>query len=162
VDIESSFHVSDNFKVFLNAAFIDAEYDAFPDAAQTTPVPTGGNALSSADASGNKIMRTPDLTLNTGFNYRIPTDLGDFDVQVTYYYNDGFYWHPENRLKEDAYHLVNSTITWSRMGSPFSVSLWGRNLLDEEYATYVETGALADQYSAAPPLTFGIALRVQY
>ncbi|MFA5631860.1 MAG: TonB-dependent receptor [Porticoccaceae bacterium] len=161
-EIESSFAATPNLDLFLTASILDTEYDSFPEAARSIPVASGGNEVTSADASGNKIMRTADLTLTAGTNYHLPTALGDFDVNLTYYYNDGFYWHPENRLKEDAYHIVNANITWSRANSPVSLMVYGKNLLDEEYSIYTETGPFADQFSPGAPLTFGVELRAQY
>jgi len=161
-EIETSFAATASLDLFLTASFLDAEYDAFPDASKSEPIPTGGNVITSGDAAGNKIMRTPDLTLTTGVNYNLPTELGDFDFNFTYYYNDGFYWHPENRLKEDAYHIVNANVSWSHANSPWSLTLWGKNLLDEEYSIYTETGPFADQYSPGAPLTFGLEIRARY
>jgi iron complex outermembrane receptor protein len=161
-EVDLSWLVTDNFSVTAAGSYVDAKYTKFPEGTCTEPIPTGGNIVTTCDVKGNRVLRTPEWTFTVMPSYRFNTPIGQFDANVTYNYNDGFFWHPENRLKEDPYHIVNADLTWSRPDSPFSITLYGRNLLDERYSLYTETGPLANQYSAAAPLTWGAEFRVQF
>lgn len=128
----------------------------------TTGAPVGGNLTCSADLSGNRMIRTPDMTFTISGDWRIPVSVGDFDLNLSLYHNSGFAWHADNRLKQDSYELLNASVQWTAPSERYFVRAWGKNLLDTEYSISTTTSGLGDSQSPAPPLSFGVTLGYVY
>jgi outer membrane receptor protein involved in Fe transport len=69
----------------------------------------------------------------------------------------------EEVFKRDPVDLVNARFGLVSGDSIWQVTLWGRNLLDEEYHVVVFDVPVAGGFAGvnAPPLTFGLALNYQ-
>lgn len=151
----------DNLTIRMNGSYTHARYEEFPDAPITTPnmsPPAFGNLVTPGDASDHYMMKTPTYTFSVGVDYFWSTPFGAVEPSLTYYYNGGFYWDVDNRIKEPSYHLLNAQVAWSLPGSSFRLRLFGSNLLDEEYHSFLIEQQLGDQAAAAPPRTYGVAI----
>jgi iron complex outermembrane receptor protein len=148
---------SDALTVRGGLSLLDAKYTSFPDAPFTTPRPTGGNSIAAGDASGNMMARTPKWTLNLGADLARSTAVGKIGLTVNYYYNSGFFWEVDNRVREGSYHLVNAQTSWIFTDERWLLRLWGKNLLDEQYQIHLNTGN-GDQATPAEPLTYGLSV----
>jgi iron complex outermembrane receptor protein len=152
-----------NLTISTGASFLDATYDSFPGAPISTPNPAGGNITTSGDAAGNDMTRSPPITANFGIEYSLPVAAGELGFNANYYYNDGFYFEPDNRVKQDAYSIVNAQIAYS-FGPDlrYRVRLFGKNLGDEEYFNSVTEFAFGDQAVPGQPRTYGIGIDVNF
>src|SRR3546814_155543 len=72
-----------------------------PPATPVSTPPTGGNRTCSADLTGQNTVQTPPLTFNLAATYTVPTTAGDFGFNLSYYYNDGFFWDAANQLRSE-------------------------------------------------------------
>lgn len=155
-----------------NASLIDSKYTNFPNGpCWRGPNPAGGDikeplppagrasgVAGSCDLSGNQLLRTPKATFTVGFDYSVNTNIGKFELSSTYYFNGGFYWEAENRLKQKSYGLLSSQLGWSP-DDRWRVRLWGKNLLGKRYSSFsTSSGALGDFYSPGEPRTYGLAV----
>ena len=167
-------------------SYIHARYRSFPGAYRTIPNPglpcigtintanCGGNSfgfgtvpgtfgpLIGADATGNRLQRTPDLTFNIGGDYLISSAIGDFTLSANYFYNDGYFTEPENRLREPKYGVVNGSLTWLSASRQFEVRLWGKNLTNKTYSYQINAITVGDARIAAPGRTFGVTAAVHF
>lgn len=143
-------------------AWLDAEYTSFPGAPLTGPLDLGfgpiGGGISggTVDASGNRMIRAPEVTLNFGMAYERPVSTklkigGSFN----WYYNDGFFWEPDNRLEQPSYDILNAEIFIGEADDRWRVRVYGTNLTDSEYFLYANSGQFGDNVAAAPPLVIG-------
>lgn len=155
-ELESIFVVNDDLDVKLALSLLDSEYTKFDDGPILTPAPSGGNVLSSGDLSGNELIRAPDLTYSLAINYHKDTSIGMLNTTLIYYYNDGFFWEPDNRFQQDDYDVLSTEISLENGGITYS--FYGRNLLDSEYAYYSVSQNFGDLIGAAPPRTYGFAV----
>jgi iron complex outermembrane receptor protein len=143
---------------------LDAHYTDFPNAPFNSPalnaagLPTGGNISSSGDASGFDAVRAPKETGNATVSYRVPVRSSNLAVTVAYYYNSGYAWDPDNRLRQPAYSLVNTSLQWSGAGDRLGARLWAKNLTGSKICAYEAAISLGDICSPAAPLTFGITV----
>jgi len=109
------------------------------------------------DFSGNSLMRAPELTFNVSVDYRIPTSVGSFGINLNYYYNDGFWWDQANTLKEESYELVNMTLSWANISERLKLTLWGKNITNTKHSSWtVNIEQAGNVYAPAPPATYGI------
>jgi iron complex outermembrane receptor protein len=117
VESELSWRASDRWTLTLNGGYTHAEFDNFTD-----PV-SGGNF------DGNDINFVPEFTLSLGAEYRFSEHLYA-RVEVV---SVGSYQLDEaNTASDNGYTLLNAKLGYN--WKQFELTLWGRNLLNEEYA----------------------------
>jgi iron complex outermembrane receptor protein len=141
-----------------SGSLLDSEYDEFEGALFSIPQPTGGNALVVGDASGNDMIRAPKWTTNLTARYSIPVGAFELATDVSWYHNDGFYWEPDNRLRQKAYDVLNAQLAISTADETWRVRVFGRNLLNEKYYVSASANAFGDAGAAASPRTYGVAI----
>jgi len=132
-----------------------------PAAPVATPL-TGGNRACSLDLKGRSTVQTPPVTLSLATTYTMPTASGDFGVNASYYYNDGFYWDAANQLKSSSYSLLNASLSWTSVDHQWNASIWGKNLGNTYYQGFAALTALRSQAGAAPPRTYGVTIGVNF
>lgn len=160
-EVELMASATDRLDINAGVSYLDAEYTKFPDAPVYLPnTLLGGNVETSADVSGNALVKSPEWTFNLGGTYLLPIELhgGEMKFAANYYYNDGFYWEPSNRIKEDSYSLLHLGLSWRSADDIWGVRLYADNVLDEEYSMFTVEQAVGDLYEPAPPLTFGFEI----
>lgn len=166
LEIEFSAAANDRLTISGGFSVMEGEYTDFPIGPvwmnNPAPFPAGPLIAVNADLTGNDTIQTPRFTASLAANYVIPIATGDIDLDLAYYYNDGFYWEPDESVSQPAYHLVNAAIGWASPSRAFEVRLWGRNLLDEEYFTWATTSAVGSMYSPAVPRTYGVTLSYHF
>ena len=103
------------------------------------------------------------FTGNVGFRYVLPTrQAGEFVVSGNYYYNDGYFAGGANILRQKPYHLLSGSIMWTPESSDLTVTIWGRNLLNEAYAPYLAESTFISGQILAPPRTFGVSVTLDF
>ena len=141
----------------------EKEYTKFPNAPGTNvnPSSVGGNSPMTIDASGNDLIRAPELTASATVDYQIPSAVGVFNLNLSALYNDGFYWEPDNRAVQPSYTLLNAQLGWRHPSENYGIRLWSKNLTDKVYGNYLSS-SISDTIAYAPPRTFGVALDVSF
>ncbi|MCY4427297.1 MAG: TonB-dependent receptor [Halieaceae bacterium] len=171
LDLEAS--VSEELTLRFSTSLIDSEYTEFVVGNNCSIRLPDGHTVQAPPCSpeGNNLVRTPESTVNLGMVYRKPVQFGAIGVSLDYFWTDDFYWEIDNRLKESAYGLLNGTVFWESADEHWGITLWGRNLTDEEYSMFSVAQAsctgpgcfgIGDQYSAAPPRTWGVDFNFRF
>jgi len=117
---------------------------------------------------GNEIPNAPAYSFNGRINYQVP--VGDslaLALQTDFNYVDSHYLEPNNReyLSEDGYFLINARVSLLPQDGPWQVSLWGKNLGDEEYRSAAQDLALALGFSEivnGVPMTWGLEVEYKF
>ncbi|MGB1906281.1 MAG: TonB-dependent receptor, partial [Spongiibacter sp.] len=91
--------------------------------------------LPARDFTGNDIVRTPELTYTFGFNQSIPLGEGALELGADIYYNDGFYFLPQNSdlYARDSYSLINARVSYFYDPWGLQLTVFGENVTDEVY-----------------------------
>lgn len=160
LDLDLTARLSPRFTLTGGLSVLDHRFSAFPDAPRYTPLPTGGNAVSTGDAKGNRLPMVPVWTLNLGGTYTIPTSFGDLQLNGNYYHNDGYFEGPENRFRQAPFDLVNASIDWT--SGRWRASIWGRNIFNQFYSTQLSAQARGDSVVVGDPRTYGVTLGVMF
>ncbi len=164
VELESTARVGDRLSFFGAAAFTDGRYISFPDA----PPPleeTGGPQVK--DISGSVLPGISRWGTSLGGEYASPGRLlgtnGEVFAVVDTSYRSTFSSSatPSKYLMVQGYSLLNARVGF-RWSDGWSVSLWSRNLLDQNYyelmtAAPGNTGLVVGQ--PADGRTIGLTLR---
>ncbi len=162
LDADLTAAVTNHFTLTTGVNFTHARYTNFTNAVLSTPQASGGNLLTTGDASGKKLQNVPDWTANLGASYAVPTALGDFTFTANYYHNDGWPADADNRVNQEAYDLLDGSVWWQSPNDRLSVSLWGKNLTDEFYFQQLGASNFADNGVQASPRTYGVTVGLHF
>lgn len=138
------------------ANYLDAKYKNFPAA----PI-TGGTF----NASGKRLNSSPEYSYTAFGQYEagLPNG-GSLGMRGEYSWKDRQYFTVVNDAIQTtpSYGLVNANVSYTSPGSRWVVTLYGRNLTDEQYL--VSTGGFTAVPSGTPgdPRTYGLRLSVTY
>ena len=121
------------------------------------------NGFAIADLSGNTLPNAPEYTFRLGFTYQTAMGDGNLRLRGEGYYQDDVFFTEWNRSDavQDGYGLINASADYSfGPDGRWMVSLWGRNLSDEEIiSNNIITAPLYNSLrvgSMLPPRTYGI------
>ncbi|MFA5630128.1 MAG: TonB-dependent receptor [Porticoccaceae bacterium] len=169
VEAELQVSVVDGLDLHGSVTYVDAEYESFQNAPfiNPNPNPPGGNVtqIIGGDASGNRPPSAPEVSFNVGFSYRIPSRVGDFLLSANYAYKSKSYFNPDNRVENPSYGLLDGNFSFSPAGyKGLKVTLWGRNLTNDEYILQATQQATPQGTLLAPnaPRTYGIKIGYEY
>lgn len=142
--------------------YIHSRFDSFPNAPFYALLPGGGETLTIGDAKGLRVPQTPKFTGRILGEYAFDSSIGSWAVQGTLYHNSGYFFSPDNRLRQNSYELVGATIKWTSEDGALEASIWGQNLGGAKYLSYAtQVTPFGDHGSPSPPRTYGVTLRIR-
>lgn len=168
LEAELMFAVTETLIISGGLGYLDTEYTELV----LSDTETLNNAEDELDLSGNRLISAPEFSGNISIDWElINIDAGylSWNVNANYqglqwysaYNDDGGYEH----IKQDAYALVNSRLTWRGHMDDYSISIWGKNLTQEEYDAYainLQAGFGFDYFQPGAPMTFGMEVSYQF
>lgn len=113
------------------------------------------------DYSGNYLPFAPSETASANISYNIPVPrtLANFLILNVGWNRVGrIYWNEDNSLSQPFYDLFSASLSWEK--GHFGASLWGKNLLNEEYNTFYFKSINNDFFAQGKPLQFGLSLHL--
>ncbi|WP_026259789.1 TonB-dependent receptor [Desulfobacter curvatus] len=137
--------------LFAGLGFNEAKFDEF------NAMVNENNQLVQKDYSDNYLTYAPKYTYNLGVQYRSPMGIyGRVDFLGT----GEFYGDAANQAKQDGYEIVNLRLGyhWKKL----DISVWGENLFDEEYQTFLTPFSNTIVGHDGPPRCFGVTLAVTF
>lgn len=165
IEADGTWSLTKHFSFYGNIVYTDAIYTAFKNA----PVPleeTGGSATFK-DISGGDLPGVSKWAGSFGGEFTSVAKLlgqnGEFYIAVDDYFRSGFSSSPSpsKYLNVEGYSLLNARIGFRSVKS-VSISVWGRNVLNQNYFEQLLPGSgSVGQYAAVlgDPRTYGITLR---
>lgn len=143
-ELELQFAATESLFLWASASYVDTEYLDY--------------VINTGDFSGNQMQRTPETQFNTGFEFT--TGAGSWEdallFRLNYTWQDEMPWAHTNVAWEPSFGLFDGRISLAPQNASWSVSVWGKNLTDEDVrANVIEfLGGIASIY--APPRTYGV------
>lgn len=156
LEIEWIALLADGLRFSGSYGYLDATFDRFD-----APPASGG------DMSGNRLPRAPKHKLNLALQYEWPVAAGwEMLARADWSYSSSFFFDPRNRTfpaggdRQGAYELLNARLALRRSDERLELALWGKNLTDELYKTYVGVFAPLNQsfVTFGVPRTYGATL----
>ena len=132
-------------------------------AAQEAPQSAGGAAIFAGDATGNRLPLAQNFSGTVAVDYHHELPRGALDFNVSANHNGDYFFEADNNLRQGAYTILNLSLRWTLPGDQVSLTVFARNLLDEQVITQATTQALG--YPAAysnTPRSFGAAVQVKF
>jgi iron complex outermembrane receptor protein len=131
--------------------------------AQTGSPGTSSNCTQ--DLKGKPLANAPEWNVSTYMQYDkdLGTDLMGM-VRLEYSYIDDYFLEEDldPHLKNDAVNIVNLRLGLASQDRRWEVTLWGRNMLDEEYYVFGLDIPTIGGYAGVvgPEASYGITLRL--
>ena len=167
-DMNGEAAITRAFSTTFGLTLMDARFNNFPDAPYYIPLstyPFGNSAEQVASADGHYLPRSPKVSANLGFNYRLQTAIGPWVLSPNYSYHSSYYWDPDNQHRQSPVGLLDTTVSYSPMNSDnWTLRLWGKNLTDVRYYfnDTESAGASGTAAVVAPPRTYGVSFNYKY
>ncbi|HKP79851.1 MAG TPA: TonB-dependent receptor [Phenylobacterium sp.] len=167
LDVDAAFKPIEPLTLTAAVSLIESEYEQtslFVPCYTVRPPPLGAVIVGKCLPGGNKISQSPKLVFTAGAYYDLSTSVGDFQFSGTYNHNSGYYMDPSNfkPLNTGKFDMVNSSVTWTPTSRRFTVSLWGKNLLNEKVFGAAEASTFGASYYPQPPRTYGVTFGVDF
>ena len=115
VEFEAVWVPTESLSLTANFGLLDATFDAFINS-------------ENQDLSGRDQAHAPSYMAHLAANYSI----GAWSVSVSLDAKDSFYFSDSHDVQSEPYELLNTNLSY--LGENWSLSLWGRNLTNEDYA----------------------------
>ncbi len=132
-------------RIFGGLGFADAKFDDWVSTDMMTGLPY--------NYDGKKLPTVPNYTYHLGISY---THLSGLWCRADLLGNGDYYAFTDNDIKINGHNRVNLTLGYK--GKSFDISLWAKNIFDEEYVTnkaYYIGGNLVED---AAPRSVGISM----
>ncbi len=161
LELELNASLGGGVSVDFFATYLSAEYKEFFNGDYA-------NGFAITDLSGNTLPNAPEYTAKLGINYETRLGDGDLRLRGEAYYQDEIFFTEWNRADayQDGYGLLNASVDYAFSGGNWMVSLWGRNLSDEEViSNNIITAPLYNSVrvgSMLPPRTYGASVMYQF
>ncbi len=153
---------TENFKITGSLAYLHATFLDFTNAPFGSP--GGGIPTYPGNASGNDIPKSPRFTANLTPDYRVPLANGSsVHLDGTFEYNSGFYFEPDNELKQPSFVRINASVRWESANEHYYARLFANNLTNREVISYSST--LADgtrDITYEAPRLYGISVGYKF
>jgi iron complex outermembrane recepter protein len=168
MDVDLTFLPIDTLTLRGGFEWMSGHYTSFENAQFVSPTlgpsgdPVGGNTQTVGNATDFDTVRTPKRTGTVSAAYRVSVPGGNLEFVISDYYNSGFAWDPDNRLRQSSYDILNASVDWGVASSAWGIRLWGRNLTRTQYCAFETASALNDACSPAPPRTYGMTLSARF
>lgn len=139
-----------------------AEYTSYPNAKGFTD--NSGITRRNEDFSGNRIVKTPEITATMAIAKSWSLGNGQLEVVGTLYHTDEFFYEPSNREEsiQDAYQLWGAHASYLYQPWNVRVSVFGRNLTDQYHTRGKLAAEFGNQTTVGPPRTYGMRLSWEY
>ena len=147
-------------------AYTHGEYTEFERAQGFRPttnaagVPIGGNtSYIIADASGNRLVRTPRLQLNGTIAYETMVAGGaGLLFNLTGSYTGRMNHDIEGNIRQPSFTVFNANVAYTTADERWRATLFGNNIFDEKYIAGILVSGIATSVTYAKPATYGVKL----
>jgi iron complex outermembrane receptor protein len=163
-DMDAQLRASQDVILSAGISYIHGRFTDFPKADYTFVVPDCDYSapnparVCQASAAGNRIPNTPDYSANVGLNWSHDFNFGNVDLNSNLYQSGAWFGTVDNNphVRQASYHLLNASLSWTPVGGPYTLRLWGRNITGSKVVNdlYQSAGGLA--HTVNPPATYGI------
>ncbi|MET0986171.1 MAG: TonB-dependent receptor [Steroidobacteraceae bacterium] len=175
----------------VSAAFAvnDGEYDEFPGGPKFFPTPPnapvdpppGGctppvppyparvglptTAQRVCNLAGLDTIHTQPFSANLSVIYRMDLGAIPTDLAVSWLHSDSYFFDADNNpdVEQPDYDLLNASIRLSFADEKYALRLWGNNLTEEKYYSFLQQSTNAStKYSPQAPRTYGLTLEAHF
>lgn len=168
MDVDFSWRATSALSLTGGFEYLDAKFGTFTGGTCFTLRPIGGAVLggvisTACDLSGRQLPNAPRFSSSLGIRYLIDSAIGPLVLAANDQFRSDYPFIADGSLKNEAYHVVNASLTWTSRSSHFDIQLYAKNLGNKYYFTGATGGIVGDHimYPGAPR-TVGMTLGYHY
>lgn len=158
IEIETKAFVTDSLVLEGALGYTDASYDSFS-GFDADGVPGYDPVTDPAAAAALPFERVPELTYTVAASYNMPMANGsDLDFRVSYAFTDEFTNDAlgTEAIMTDSYGLLDASVSFTRASDGLKLTLFGKNITDEEYHDFALDNSLTRLTWGGTPSTYGV------
>jgi len=122
-----------------------------------------GSLQCSVEAAGQPTIFSPTYSGNLGGGCVLYSGgNGSFNWSANYFHTSSFNWNAPGQYPQEAYGLLDSSVTWKTPSEKYGVQVWCTNCLNTYHNLFIAPGTPGQQRAAAPPLEFGVRFDVHF
>ena len=164
IEVESSLMLTDNLTADFTFGYLDAKYDEFPgiDADRNGVYEP---SIDDPAAEDLEFERVPEFEYTLGLQHRYPMgDSAELSSRLSYQWRDEHFVDTLNSpsIAVDSYGLLDASITYDRFVDGWSLSVFGRNLTDEEFHDFGFDGGTHRAVWGGIPRTYGVEVTARF
>jgi len=141
----------------LGFGYLDAEFKKSDRAVTTYAGPIG--------LEGKRPVNTPEWTYNGLVRYERPvTGKLNLTLMLDFQWTDERFYEVTNQTfdRADSYYVANARIALGSSDGRWDIALWGRNITDEEYISYLNNIGFFAINQYGEPATYGLSFGYHY
>jgi iron complex outermembrane receptor protein len=186
VDVDFEARPTSNLTLFAGVEYLQAEYTSFPNGPGNYPIfvnqlgmdpiavapagcagtprtGVGGHSNNlQCDLTGNDVINSPDFSASFGFEYAVPTGIGEFAFSASDKYTGESFASPDNFQVLESYHFVTASLMWTSPSSRFYTKLWGTNLSDSDRPAQMAFSLNTYEFLPNEPMLYGATFGVRF
>lgn len=143
-------------------AFTHARYKNFPAAQGFIPLPSGGNQVTSVDASGKVMTRAPEWSGNFGADYSRDLGSGVLGFNANLSWSSRVYYDFVNTFSQKPYALANASVSWAPSRQDWKASVWITNLTNNAVLQTIRPGSFSTDGFYEQPRKIGASFEVRF
>jgi iron complex outermembrane receptor protein len=156
LDLDGEAILTPSFNIQAAVNLENADYTSYPNAIFNFPATNGlGYTQRTVNASGYDVPYADKFTASVNANY---TFLDAFTYMLGVAHHNGYNFDTQGLVRQPAYWMVNTSLSWVSSDSTWGVKLWADNLFDQEWFAQKQVSNAGETYSPGAPRTFGITL----
>ena len=162
VELESVFQPVDELTINANMSYQNSEFKEFSN------LDSLNQGAGQQDLRGNPLPNAPAVTANIGASYVTgPVILGGaltFRGDVNYKSRIQFREFDVEADSQESYALLSSSVTWNSPEEDFAIRVYGTNLTNEAYKSWLASSSLVNSriFAYGAPRQFGIEISADF
>ncbi len=162
LDFDGSAEIAPALRISGGGSWLPhAKYDKHS-AAQTFPLVNGQPVSANADASGERLIRSPKWILSAGLDYSPEIAGGEANFNLGYNYSSSYRHDVMGYVTQGKYGVWNASASFAPGGSNFKATLFVRNLTNTAYAAGSSINDNGYNVAYSPPREIGLTLGYKY
>ena len=128
IEVEALYLVTEQLSLYGSLGILDAEFDDFSSLSHVDARTLDDGTTTNLD--GRDVAHSPNYQFTLGADYQLSSN---WSVNVDIEGKDEFYFSNSHNEKSDSYELIHARVSYTV--DQWSLSLWGRNLTNEDVET---------------------------
>lgn len=169
VEAALNYKLGGGFELNGGLSHLNAKYESFPTAPRydqcLDPVACGAGyglfVISSNDASGNQMLRSPTWSGDAALRYTTDLAGGRLSLSATGSVTSSFYFDPSNQFRQKGYTTLGLRAEWTDSSDRYTMAVFCDNVTDTRYRVQGDYGLFGVGSIWGNPATVGGSIRVR-
>lgn len=170
-ELDVTWYPTSQLEIAFGGTYLDSKYSEFSTTAKVFNNSLGTSMFGMSDrpydASGDRLLRAPDLAGYARLTYDFVLPTARLPVTVNYAYKGIYYFdfvadQASKSFKQDAYGLFNARATYIPDNGDWLIAVWANNILDKKYFDDAVGNFSGIRASYGEPRTFGLDFTMNF